>query len=164
MGTNFISIHLCIFAEYSIFLGRVYTTAVCYLFNKFHICTTTFHFCSQKNFPHWIKFLCPPPQTVSKQIKVLFNILFLCFLLFLPLIEVCLEQSVPLAWGWACAPGLWQCDREVMPFSAETLHLPFCWLRGDFCVARLQVLKFSIKQQHISLHRNILIRVLEIGC
>lgn len=164
IGTNFISTHPCILTEYSIFPGRVYTTAVCYffLFNKFHIYAT--------NIPVWLSKglstldqIFVSLQIISQQIKVLFNILFLCFLLFPPLFKS--PSHIPPLW-LEVEPVLQVCGSvagEAMPFSAETLHLPFCWLRGDFCVPGLQVLKFSIKQLYISLHSNILKRVLEIG-
>lgn len=126
MGTNFISIHPSIFAEYTIFSGRVYTTAVCYFFffNKFRIYTTNIPVLVSKEFSSVdqnFMFL----QVISKQIKVLFNILFL----FSPISSLYLSLPPTFrASGWR--PSL--CSRsvtvtgEVMPFSAESLHLPFC--------------------------------------
>lgn len=89
IGTNFISTHPCILTEYSIFPGRVYTTAVCYffLFNKFHIYAT--------NIPVWLSKglstldqIFVSLQIISQQIKVLLTSSFYVFSYFPPYLSL----------------------------------------------------------------------------
>lgn len=132
MDTNFISIHPCIFAEYSIFSGRVYTTAVCYFFffNMFCIYTTNIPVLLSKEFST-LDQIFMSLQVISKQIKVLFNTLFL----FSPISSLYLSLPPTFrASGWrlSLAPGLWQCDRGGDAFLCRNSALAILLTQGRF--------------------------------